>query len=48
MAAEHESARQLELEDVFRALHVNFQKAKKPLNFIAENYLKYKRQMLFG
>ena len=48
MAAEHESARQLELEDVFRALHLNFQKAKKPLNFIAENYMKYKRQMLFG
>jgi hypothetical protein len=48
MAAEHESARQLELENVFRTLHDNFQKAKKPLNFIAENYLKYKRQMLFG
>lgn len=48
MAAEHESARQLELEDVFRTLHDNFQKAKKPLNFIAEHYLKYKRQMLFG
>jgi hypothetical protein len=48
MAAEHESARQLELADVFRALHENFQKAKKPLNFIAEHYLKYRRQMLFG
>jgi len=48
MAAEHESARQLELEDVFRTLHDNFQRAKKPLNFIAEHYLKYKRQMLFG
>jgi hypothetical protein len=48
LAAEHETARQLELEDVFRALHGNFQKAKKPLNFIAEHYLKYKRQMLFG
>ena len=26
----------------------DFQKSKKPLNFIAEHYLKYKRQMLFG
>jgi len=48
MAAEHEAARQLELEGVFQTLHDNFQKAKKPLNFIAEHYLKYKRQMLFG
>jgi len=48
MAAEHESARQLELTNVFQALHENFQKAKKPLNFIAEHYLKYRRQILFG
>ena len=48
MAAEHESARQLELADVFQALHENFQKVKKPLNFIADHYLKYRRQMLFG
>jgi hypothetical protein len=48
MAAEHESARQLELTDVFQALHDHFQNAKKPLNFIAEHYLKSKRQMLFG
>ena len=48
MAAEHESARQLELAAVFRALHDNFQKAKKPLNFIAEHYLKSRRRMLFG
>jgi len=47
MAAEHESARELELEDVFRTLHDNFQRAKKPLNFIAEHYLKYKRQTVF-
>ena len=26
----------------------DFQKSQKPLNFIAEHYLKYKRQMLFG
>ena len=35
-------------EKVFHTLHENFQKVKKPLNFIAENYLLYKRQMIFG
>lgn len=48
LAAEHSSARQLEMEGVFWALHKNFQKAKKPLNFIAEHYLQYKRQMIFS
>ena len=48
LAAEHASARELELQDVFRTLHENFQKAKKPLNFIAENYLQYRRQMIFS
>jgi len=47
LAAEHASARELELQDVFRTLHENFQKVKKPLNFIAEHYLQYKRQMIF-
>ena len=31
-----------------RALHENFQKAKKPLNFIAEYYLGTKRHALFA
>jgi len=48
LAAEHASARELELQDVFWTLHENFQKAKKPLNFIAENYLQYRRQMIFS
>jgi hypothetical protein len=48
LAAEHASARELEMEDVFRTLHENFQKVKKPLNFIAEHYLQYKRQMIFA
>jgi hypothetical protein len=47
LAAEHQSARELDLSEVFWALHENFQKAKKPLNFIAEFYLRYKRQKLF-
>jgi hypothetical protein len=48
MAAEHQVAIDLELADVFRTLHENFQKAKKPLNFIAEYYLKTKRRNLFA
>ncbi len=48
LAAEHASARELKMEDVFWALHENFQKAKKPLNFINEHYLQYKRQMIFA
>jgi hypothetical protein len=48
LAAEHQSARELDLTEVFWALHENFQKAKKPLNFIAEFYLQYKRQKLFA
>jgi hypothetical protein len=38
LAAEHSSARHLEMADVFWALHENFQNAQKPLNFIAEHY----------
>lgn len=48
LAAEHQSARELDLSEVFWALHGNFQKAKKPLNFIAEHYLHYSRHKLFG
>jgi len=39
LAAEHESAKGLALSQVFWALHDNFQKAKKPLNFISQHYL---------
>jgi hypothetical protein len=42
LAAEHRTARDLELSEVFWSLHENFQKAKKPLNFIADHYLSYK------
>jgi hypothetical protein len=48
LAAEHESAKKLELEDVFWALHKHFQKAKKPLNFIAEHYLHHRRHAIFA
>lgn len=48
LAAEHPSARELNLSEVFWALHEDFSKAKKPLNFIAEHYLRYKRYQCFG
>lgn len=47
LAAEQPSAKELDLTDVFQALHENFQKAKKPLNFVAEFYLRYRRHKLF-
>ncbi len=47
LAAEHQSAKELDLSETFWVLHENFQKAKKPLNFIAESYLQYKRHKLF-
>jgi hypothetical protein len=43
LAAEHQSAKDLELVDVLSTLHEHFQKAKKPLNFIARHYLQYKK-----
>ncbi len=48
LAAEHSSAKELNLSDVFHALHENFEKAKKPLNFITDHYLQMKRQRLFA
>ncbi len=47
LAAEHQASKKLELSDVFLALHGNFQKVKKPLNFIADHYLQYKRHTFF-
>jgi hypothetical protein len=49
LAAEHQSAQELALSDVFWTLHENFRKAKKPLNFIAEHYLRYRQhRAVFG
>ncbi len=48
LAAEHPAAQELHLAGVFRALHENFEKAKKPLNFITDHYLQMKRQKLFA
>jgi hypothetical protein len=48
LAAEHHAAREMELSEIFWTLHEDFQMAKKPLNFVAEHYLHYKRQKLFS
>jgi hypothetical protein len=47
LAAEHRTARTLELTDVFWLLHGNFNAARKPLNFISEHYLHHRRHRLF-
>ena len=48
LAAEHPAAEQMELSDIFQSLCEHFQQVKKPLNFIAEHYLQYKRGYVFG
>ena len=47
LAAEHEVSKKLGLSRVFWLLYQNFQTVKKPLNFMAEHYLHYKRHTLF-
>ncbi|MGD8494151.1 MAG: hypothetical protein PVF71_15800 [Desulfobacterales bacterium] len=48
LAAEHQAAVEMDLSEVFWTLYENFQKAKKPLNFIADYYLTTKRHHMFG
>jgi hypothetical protein len=48
LAAEHPSATEMDLSGIFWTLHEKFQAAVKPLNVIAENYLHYRRHMVFG
>lgn len=45
LAAQHDLARTLGLDAVLRVLSENFRLAKRPLNFIAENYLRFKKQI---
>lgn len=42
LAAEHDYAREQDLSGVFMALHDHFEKAKKPLTFIARHYLEHR------
>lgn len=48
LAAEHRAAEKIELCEVFWDLHHHFQMVKKPLNFIADHYLRYRRDDLFA
>jgi hypothetical protein len=48
LAAEHRSSKELALSELFWALYDNFEKATKPLTFIADHYLRYYRQTFFG
>jgi len=48
LAAVHPVARNFGLSEVFSLLHDDFHTALKPLNFIADHYLHYKRHSLFG
>jgi hypothetical protein len=45
LAAEHPAAKESDLSEIFWALHRDFQKAKKPLNFLEEHFLRYKGNM---
>lgn len=48
LAAEHPVSKEMHLDEIFWALHQDFQKAQKPLNFIAEHYIQYRRDKFFG
>jgi len=48
LAADHQTAVQVQLSDTFHTLSEKFFHAKKPLNFITEHYLHYHRNQLFG
>ncbi len=48
LAAEHPSAKEMDLSEIFWVLHGKFQTARKPLNFVAEHYLHHKKHSVFG
>jgi hypothetical protein len=47
LAADHPATASLEVSQVFRLLHENFLTARKPLAFIAENYIRQHKGSLF-
>jgi len=47
LAGEHRNAVMLDLAEVLGQLHDNFNLARKPLNYISENLVLFKRQRLF-
>jgi hypothetical protein len=48
LAAEHPAAHEVEMSAIFEALRTHFTKAQKPLGFIADHYLHYRKQKVFG
>jgi hypothetical protein len=48
LAAIHPDAEEMTLSDLFWSLHGHFQQVQKPLNFISDYYLQYKRLNVFG
>ena len=48
LAGEHPAARSSEMAEVFSLLRENFVTARKPLNFIAQHYLRHRRDTLFS
>ena len=47
LAGEHRDATVLDMTDVLCQLHENFYLAKKPLNFISEHFLQFRKEQLF-
>ena len=47
LAATHPLAAKMNMAEIFWSLHEDFLKVKKPLNFVAEHYLPYKKRNLF-
>jgi hypothetical protein len=47
LAGQHRSAKALELDQTLYKLHEKFTIAKKPLNYISDNYLKFRKGELF-
>jgi len=48
LAEEHRDATLLDMVEVLHQLHNKFNLAKKPLNFISERYLQFRRENLFS
>jgi len=48
LAGEHRDATILDLAEVFYQLHEKFYLAKKPLNFISEHFLQFRKEKLFS
>lgn len=47
LAREHRDAAVLDLSDVLQQLHDKFNLAKKPLNYISEHFLQFRKEKLF-